>query len=306
MIVVSPSSANGLMPSPATHPLAIDWTGFNPVPSQFVGVATFDASDASQVRRYLDWEAFVRKWELPIGFPEVLDDAEWGDAARQLLADANELLSRWLSAGTLRAEVKFGVWEASAEGDQVTIHPENSASVAITFPRIPIPAGDLYCLADFIKPVTALQLGESDYMGGFAIRLRGPIDELVQSFITSRDEYRSLLARDLWELYRSAVADYLHYRLRRFIWAYCDDDDLSNEEVLAGLQQGIRIDTGAIECHDPSDETTLLGLLGVKEWLADGEVGEEKHLSPVLSGYFLAHPRSRRLSALTNELPIPA
>lgn len=108
-----------------------------------------------------------------------------------------------------------------------------------------------------------------------------------------RDEYQSLLATDLLALYRSAVADYLHYRLRRFIWAYCDDDDLSNEEVLTGQHQGIRVEMGGRECPDRTEQPKLLGLLGVGEWLASRSPDRVDSPSSVSCGYFFAHPKSR-------------
>ena len=304
MTPFSPARTPSVPASPAT--VAIDWTRFKPFPSPFVGVTTFDASNSDQVRRYIDWAAVLHTWELPAGLPEVLDDAEWGATARRLLADANDLLTHWLSTGILRTEVVVGVWPASAEGDQLVIRPGSSLPVRIAVPRIPDVAGISYCLADFIRPLDAQPTNVTDYIGGFAVRLHGPVDALIQDFTDSRDEYRALLANDLWLAYRSAVADYLHYRLRRFIWAYCDDDDLSNEELLAGHHQGIRVDSGSIACPDQAAEATLLALLAADSWAPDGSRQEKGDRSPVLSGYFLAHPRSRTLAAFTNEWTRPA
>jgi 5-methyltetrahydrofolate--homocysteine methyltransferase len=288
--------------SPSAHPAAIDWMQFVPNPSAFTGVDTFDASDSDQVRRYLDLNAVVKKWEFPVGFPEVLDDAEWGPIARQLLADADGLLSNWLSAGMLRAEVRFGVWQAAARGSEIVISPPSAPSVSLLCPRVPVGPGESYCLADFIKPAAEMGAGSSDYIGGFAIRLHGPFETLIESYQTNQDDYRTLLTKDLWLLYRSAVADYLHYRLRRFIWAYCDDDDLSNDEIMAGLHQGIRVDSDSVASPGQAGETALLTLLGAAGWQEEDVISNEYGFSPVLSGYFLAHPRSRTIQAFANEL----
>ena len=130
------------------RPPAVDWAGFEPFPAQFLGVSLFDASDSDKVRTYLDWNAFLGKWEIPVSFPQVLDDAEWGDAARTLLHDANALLTEWLAEGKLRTDVVFGVWRASAEGDQVMIQPDDQPPVRISFPRLPLPGAETYCAAD--------------------------------------------------------------------------------------------------------------------------------------------------------------
>ena len=302
-----------MTPAPAESPAAssglpaIDWAGFEPFPSHFLGVSSFDASDSDKVRTYLNWAALFRTWDIPVPFPDALDDADWGDAARNLFNDANDLLTDWLTQGKLWAEVVFGVWQASAVGDQVVVHPGDAAlgtqTVRLVFPRLPLPNASTYCAADFIKPAASLKPGESDYIGGYAVRLREDIREPIGQLAAAPDEYRSLLSADLRELYRSAVIDSLHYRLRRFIWAYCDDDDLSNEEVLTGLHQGIRVDIGGRECSGPdgprldssnqTEQAKLLQLLNVADWAVDRSSDDVENPSSVVCGYFFAHPKSR-------------
>lgn len=116
-------------PTPADYPAAtpgpsvFDWAGFEPFPAHFLGVAAFDASDTDRVRTYLNWDALFQKWEIPVGFAAVLDDADWGETANTLLHDANTLLNDWLAGGKLRTDVVFGVWRAGAGGDQVVVQP---------------------------------------------------------------------------------------------------------------------------------------------------------------------------------------
>ena len=152
---------------------------------------------------------------------------------------------------------------------------------------------------DFIKPAAALKAGESDYVGGYAIRLSEAVLEPVRQWEAAPDDYRAFLATDLCALYRQAVADYLHYRLRRFIWAYCDDDDLSNEEVLEGLHQGIRVDMGGPAFPSRAEQTKLLGLLGVDGGATVCNPGGIDSPSSVLCGFFFAHPRSRNFPSET-------
>ncbi|MGF7214948.1 cobalamin-dependent methionine synthase I [Spirosoma lacussanchae] len=259
----------------------IDWPAFSPFPSQFIGVSTFDAADTDRVRTYLNWSELLRQWEIPVSFPEALDSPDWNTTARSLLADANALLDGWIAGGLLRAEVTFGVWQARAEGDQVVVQPATGAAVRLTFPRLPLADGSSYCLADLIKPAALLTTAESDYIGGYAVRLDQRIGIAIQPWVAAEDDYRVFLANDLCALYRSAVADYLHYRLRRFIWAYCDDDDLSNTEIMEGLHQGIRVPVGNYACPGPVERSGLPELLGLANPLSAG------------CGFFFAHPRAR-------------
>ncbi|WP_460909503.1 vitamin B12 dependent-methionine synthase activation domain-containing protein [Spirosoma areae] len=118
-----------------------------------------------------------------------------------------------------------------------------------------------------------------------------------------QDDYQALLATDLGDLYRSAVADYLHYRLRRFIWAYCDDDDLSNEELLEGMHQGIRVEIGSPSCPDRTAVPPLLHLLAIEDQTFTGVGAACSALSEC--GFFFAHPKSRHypLGPVMNQTP---
>lgn len=285
------------LPGILTTATAFDWPGFEPFPAQFIGVSPFDASDSDKVRTYLNWSGLFQKWEIPVPFPQVLDDADWGATAISLLRDANALLDDFLTKGLLRPEVMFGVWRAFSEGDQVVIQSGDQKAVRIPFPRLPQPNGATYCLADFIKPAIAMKPDEWDYLGGYLIRLSADVLAPIRRYSAEPDDYQAFLATDLCVLYRSAVADYLHYRLRRFIWAYCDDDDLSNEDVLQGLHQGIRVDIGSPVCPDSITRTPLLQLLQID----DQSFTDNDPDSPAseVGGFFFAHPKSR-------PYPVPA
>lgn len=289
-MIPPPSATFALPPENALYdPTAFDWAGFRPFQSSFVGVSAFDASDASQIRPYLNWVALFQRWEVPIPFPSVVDHPDWGQVARNLLRDANALLDSWLAEDRLRPQVVFGVWPARAEGNQVVVRSGDEAPVRLPFPRLSLANGQSYCLADFIKPATALKANESDYLGGYVIRLGEEIQQAIQRCQTEGDLYRAFLSADLCALYTSALADYLHYRLRRFIWAYCDDDDLSNQEVVEGLHQGIRVVISGPECPDPAEALRLRSLLA-------GPVPEAGTVYEC--GYFFAHPKSRLLAEI--------
>jgi len=269
----------------------IDWPAFSPFPSRFVGVSTFDAADTDRVRTYLNWSELFRQWEIPVPFPDALDSPDWGATARSLLANANALLDAWIAGGLLRPEVTFGVWQAWAEGDQVVVQPPGGGAVRLTFPRLPVADGSSYCLADLIKPAALLTTGESDYIGGYTVRLDQRIGTGIQTWAAAEDDYRVFLATDLCALYRSAVADYLHYRLRRFIWAYCDDDDLSNTDIIEGIHQGIRVPIGDYACPSPVDRFGLSALLGLTP--DTGIVNDPANPLSADAGFFFAHPRAR-------------
>ena len=76
-----------------------------PVPS-FTGLKVFEDYDLSVISSTIDWSPFFKTWELSGRFPEILEDATVGEAARTLFDDAQNLLTRvsWLAAKRSIAE----------------------------------------------------------------------------------------------------------------------------------------------------------------------------------------------------------
>src|SRR3546814_8081329 len=66
--------------------------------------------------------SFFRAWELAGVYPAILDDKIVGESARNLFADAREMLGRIVSEGWLHARGVAGLWPCRREGDDVIIH----------------------------------------------------------------------------------------------------------------------------------------------------------------------------------------
>ena len=77
--------------------------------------------DVATLREYVDWTFFFHAWELKGRYPAILDDPEKGEVARDLFANANELLDEIVTAGSLQARGVYGFWPAVAEGDDVSL-----------------------------------------------------------------------------------------------------------------------------------------------------------------------------------------
>ena len=71
--------------------------------------------------RYIDWTFFFHAWELKGRYPAILDDPEKGEAARDLFANANELLDEIAAAGSSQARGVYGFWPAHAEEDDLVL-----------------------------------------------------------------------------------------------------------------------------------------------------------------------------------------
>ena len=172
-----------------------------PVPA-FTGTRVLEP-ELETLRAYIDWTFFFAAWELKGRFPKLLDDPEKGEAARELYANANELLDEIVAGGLLQARGVYGFWPARADGEDVvlgegvrlpmlrqqTVHPDGRPNLS---------------LADYVAP-------DGDHLGAFAVTILGA-DELAARFESELDDYRAIMAKALADRLAEAFAEHLHER----------------------------------------------------------------------------------------------
>ena len=120
-------------------------------------------------------------WELKGKYPRIFDDPQYGEPARKLFDDANELLDRIIDKKLLTARAVYGFWPAASEGDDIIVYADESRSKELTrfhalrqqWERKGQEA--FHSLADFIAPVDS---GRQDYIGAFAVTTGIGADEL--------------------------------------------------------------------------------------------------------------------------------
>ncbi|HXF98710.1 MAG TPA: methionine synthase [Gaiellaceae bacterium] len=265
----------------------IDWHEEDLAAPAFTGSRLVEVP-VGELRRYIDWTFFFHAWELKGRYPAILDDPEKGEAARDLLAAANELLDEIEAGGALRARGVYGFWPACAEGDDLVLG-------GVRFPMLRQQAdhGDSRpnrCLADYVAPA---ETGLADYAGAFAVSVHGA-EELAARFAAERDDYRAIMVRALADRLAEAFAEKLHEQARRE-W-YAPDEALGNEELIAERFRGIRPAFGYPACPDHSEKRTLLRLLEAER--AGIGLTESCATTPPasVSGLYLGHPQARYFS----------
>ena len=146
--------------------LTIDWKTYEPPLPEFLGVRALASAPTpteqkislSTLADYIDWSPFFHTWELRGRYPAILEDAVVGEQARELFADAQQLLTRIVDEGLLTARGVYGFWPANSLGDDVEIYRDGSRAETIArfhFLRQQMqkPPGQVnYCLADFVAP----------------------------------------------------------------------------------------------------------------------------------------------------------
>ena len=91
-----------------------------------------------------------------------------------------------------------------------------------------------------------------------------------------------------------AFAERMHERLRREFWGYEDAADMSNDDLIKELYQGIRPAPGYPACPDHTEKAALFGLLDAEK-NASVELTDSFAMMPAssVSGFYLSHPESQ-------------
>jgi 5-methyltetrahydrofolate--homocysteine methyltransferase len=270
----------------------IDWTGYTPPTPSFEGTRAFDAYAVEELIARIDWQPFFATWELRGRFPDILDDAVVGEAARPLYADAQEMLQRIVAEGWARPRAVIGFWPAQSVGDDIRLATADGPASVHTL-RQQMPRGDdkaNLALADYIAP----EGGPADWLGGFAVTAGPEIEAKAAEFEAAGDMYNAILVKALADRLAEAFAERMHERVRREFWGYAPGEDLANEALIAETYRGIRPAPGYPACPDHTEKSTLFSLLRATEQ-AGVSLTESFAMLPAasVSGWYFAHPEAR-------------
>ncbi|MFN5191175.1 MAG: methionine synthase [Burkholderiales bacterium] len=273
----------------------IDWHDHTPPKPAWLGVKELKNFPLEQLVPYIDWSPFFQTWDLWGKYPQILDDAVVGEAAREVFANAKKMLDKVVKGKWLQANAVFGLWPANRVGDSVEVYgDETRATVLHTFHHLrqqnEKPAGNAnLCLADFIAPV-----GTLDYLGGFAVTTGIGCEERAKAFEAANDDYSAIMLKALADRLAEAFAEYLHARVRRDEWGYTNDEALSTEELIAEKYVGIRPAPGYPACPEHSEKVPLFALLDATKRIGI-TLTDSYAMWPTasVSGFYYAHPQSQ-------------
>ena len=273
----------------------IDWAGYTPPLPNKGGITLFDDIVLAELVPYIDWTFFFHAWELKGRFPQILDDADKGEEARKLFADAEAMLQQLIDEQWLGAKAIVGIFPANSTiDDDVTVWLDKGRATRLHFLRQQKkqPKGTPnHCLADYIAPVDShLQ----DHIGLFACTTGLGIDERVAAFEADHDDYSAIMLKAIADRLAEACAEWLHKKVRTEIWGYVADEALTNEQLISEQYRGIRPALGYPASPDHLEKDILWRLLDVEAqtgmWLT-----ESKAMVPTaaVSGLYFSHPDSR-------------
>ena len=229
------------------------------------------------VTPYINWIYFFHAW----GFQPKEDDRAKAAEAMQLLKEANWMLNQLDE--TYHVHAIFRLCKANADGDNLLL---DGTRFPLLRQQIPHPDGSPFlCLSDFVRPLAS---GTPDTVGIFAASCDGEVELLYEE-----DPYKRMLVQTLADRLAEAATEKMHEYVRKVVWGYAKDENLSIPELLKEKFQGIRPAVGYPSLPDQSVNFLLNELLHMEQiGITLTENGAMRPHATVC-GLMLAHPAAR-------------
>ncbi|MEP7706316.1 methionine synthase [Paraglaciecola sp. 25GB23A] len=272
-----------------------DWTAYQPPVPRELGVKAVSVG-LDVLRPYIDWTPFFLTWSLAGKYPRILQDEVVGKEAQSLFNDAQALLNDLCANQLLQAKGVMGIFPANSAGDDIEVYQdENRQQCQFIAHHLRQQTektnGPNYCLSDFIAPKSS---GKSDYLGAFAVTAGIGEDELAQHYIDDGDDYNGIMVKALADRLAEAFAEYLHEQVRKEIWGFAAQENLSNDELIREKYQGIRPAPGYAACPEHTEKQLIWDLLNAEKHTGM-KLTESYAMWPgaSVSGFYFSHPQSR-------------
>lgn len=269
-----------------------------------------------EVSEYINWMYFFHAWGFEPRFATIADihgcdscralwlarfpEAERAKAAEamQLLKEARRMLRTFDEEGC-HTHALFRLMEANSEANDLWLEGTRFPLLRQQTSRegkIPTGEGENHfregkyylCLADFVRPLSG---GIKDSVGIFATS----VDERMETLYPD-DAYKQLLAQTLADRLAEATAERLHEQVRKRIWGYAPQENLTIRQLHAEEFQGIRPAVGYPSLPDQSVNFLLDKLLDMNQ--IGIRLTENGMMQPhaSVSGLMISHPASRYFS----------
>jgi 5-methyltetrahydrofolate--homocysteine methyltransferase len=225
----------------------------------FVGVKVLENIPLDEVVKYIDWSPFFWSWELKGKFPAILEHAKYGEQAKTLFKDAEEILEKIIREKKFNLKAVYGYYAANSTSDDDVILFEDKKEIAkfhfLRQQKPKIGEQKYYSLADFIAPE---ENGIRDTIGVFCVTAGSSVDEFSLEFKDAHDDYSSIIVKALGDRFAEATAEWLHEKARQEMKI---SENFSTQDLIEEKYQGIRPAMGYPACPDHSEKLTMWKLL---------------------------------------------
>ncbi|CAI5939776.1 unnamed protein product [Closterium sp. NIES-64] len=250
----------------------------------------------------IDWNPFFQVWQLRgrypnRGYPKIFNDETVGQEAKKLFDDAQAMLRDIVENKKLTVRGVVGIYPANSVGDDIVLYNDESRSTVVeTMHTLRQQAekeenDDPYlALSDFIAPATT---GIKDYLGMFVVSSGFGLEEMVKKFKEDNDDFSYIMAEAIADRLAEAAAEVLHRDVRKEVWGYAKEENLSVDELLKVKYQGIRPAPGYPSQPDHTEKPVMWRLMDVEEETGI-QLTESMAMLPAasVSGLIFAAPKS--------------
>jgi 5-methyltetrahydrofolate--homocysteine methyltransferase len=271
----------------------IDWNTFEPIQPNFIGTKIVEV-ELSELVDFIDWTPFFQSWELFGKYPAILTDEVVGEQATDLFQDAQIMLAKIVGEKWFQAKGILGIYPANTVNDddvEVSLPTSSFQFLTLRQQSQKTVGAPNIALSDFIAPK---ETNKQDYIGCFCVTTGFGVDEKAAEFESQLDDYNSILTKALGDRLAEAFAEYLHLKVRKEIWGYASDENLTNNELIKENYKGIRPAPGYPACPDHLEKPTIWNILNVEENIGV-KLTESMAMWPAssVSGYYFANSESK-------------
>lgn len=210
----------------------------------------------SDLKDYINWVYFFHAWSLP----------QQSEESKHLFDEAQKMLQRLQPYVKVKTVVEL--MPAWSEGDDIVVRPMRPCECGQSHPcgepirlpmlrqQVPGKDGMCHCLSDFIRPHSAMR---QDKIGIFATSTSIDVHKTFPD-----DDYSQMLLQTLADRLAEAGAERLHEEVRKTLWGYAPNEQLTMAELHQEKFQGIRPAVGYPCLPDISINFLLDKLIGFK------------------------------------------
>lgn len=177
------------------------------------------------------------------------------------------MLKDFVDNKKLRLKGIVGLYPANSVGEDIQVFKDEArAEPTCTFYGLRQQAEtddqkEYLSVTDFIAPAES---GQKDYIGAFANACFG-LDAITSDFKAKGDDYSYIMAEAIADRLAEAFAEVLHLHVRKDLWGYAPDENLSPDDLLKVKYQGIRPAPGYPSQPDHTEKKTMWDLMKVEE-----------------------------------------
>jgi len=282
----------------------MDWSKVPPKP-KFLGNLFIEDHPLDEIIEFIDWTPFFQVYQLRgkypnRDYPAIFNDERVGGEAQKLFDEAKELLAWIKKEKILKCQGVIGIHPANAVGDDIEVYTDESrTTVSQKFYglRQQLDMGEkvYWSQGDFIAPKGVAD----DYIAMFANTGGIGCHEHRKIFEDKGEIDQAILLEAVADRLAESFAEVIHLKIRKELWGYAPDEDLSLADLLKVKYQGIRPAPGYPSQPDHREKKALWDLCDVDRLSAGKmELTESFMMQPSASVCALcfAHPDAKYFS----------